>query len=66
MAFIANVFFVGGGPSGTKTLKAIAALLARGYEITTLSFTMPYEFMLVNGDSMTPAQVRELAAGKIV
>ena len=61
LGWIANVFSIGGGPNGAKTLKAIASLVRRGYEVSSLQFVMPYERMLVNGDGMTPAQVREMA-----
>jgi hypothetical protein len=62
LSWIANVFAVGGGKHGATTLKAIASLVRQGHEVSSLSFTMPYEKMLVDGVAKTPAEVREMAA----
>ena len=63
LSWIANVFSVGGGrgQQSAKTLKAIASLVRQGHEVSSISFMMPYEYMLVDGESKTPAQVREMA-----
>ena len=62
LSWIANVFIQPGSSAhAAETLKALAKLHQSGLEITTLSFRMPYEAMLVDGTARTPAEIREMA-----
>jgi tryptophan synthase alpha subunit len=61
-SWIANVFLTAGGANCAASLKALATLVRQGVSVSPLSFTMPYESLLVDGQSMTPAQMRKRAA----
>jgi tryptophan synthase alpha subunit len=60
-SWIANVFLTAGGPNCAASLKALATLVRQGVSVSPLSFTMPHDSLLVDGQAMTPAQIRERA-----
>lgn len=58
VGWIANVFLVSGGKYSAANIQAMVRIIRQGGELGSLSFTMPYEQLLVDGKSMTPAEMR--------
>lgn len=63
LGWIANVFFTRGGPHSAANIKAMVALINAGVEIAPMSFTMPYDGLLIDGAYRTPAEMRAMAKG---
>lgn len=61
VGWIANVFYTSGGPNRAKTLKSMVSLLQAGHEIGSISFTMPYDQLYLDGKAITPAELRNAA-----
>jgi hypothetical protein len=56
--FIANYFLNNGD---VATLKAVAKLLASGREVSTLPYRLPEDVLVVDGEVVTPAKIRDMA-----
>lgn len=58
VGWIANVFLTSGGKHSADNLKAMVRIINQGSDLGSLSFTMPYERLLVDGKAMTPEEMR--------
>ena len=63
VAWIANVFYTNERyrSSRAKNLHAMVTLLRTGHEISSISFTMPYDRLCVDGKDVTPEEMRQIA-----
>ena len=62
LAWIANVFYTRQVSAGqANVLKALAFLHRQDYEILSVEYTMPDEYLWVDGSRLTPQEVVDVA-----